>query len=164
MNIVTCRSDLEDGGLDWMIWFIDTVYINTVRHYRKYSAIAILHSVQFTVTYALGFSVFTSILATDLSQSYCHFHSHVKSSRHRLISFLPFLQLPIPKSRLDCTRLMFYIPSRLLTVIFYNPSARTTQKTFCIVKEAGLLLRCLSVDVQLSHAYASRECVCRAIA
>jgi hypothetical protein len=34
----------------------------------KYSAIAILHTLQFTVTHALGFSVFTSrILATDSS-------------------------------------------------------------------------------------------------
>jgi hypothetical protein len=39
----------------------------------NYRAIAILHTFQFTVTHALGFSVFTSrILATDLSQSRCN--------------------------------------------------------------------------------------------
>jgi hypothetical protein len=36
------------------------------RDYRQYSAIADLHTLQFAVTHALGFSVFTSrILATD---------------------------------------------------------------------------------------------------
>jgi hypothetical protein len=38
-----------------------------IRDYRKYIATAGLHTLQFTVTHALGFSVFTSrILATDL--------------------------------------------------------------------------------------------------
>jgi hypothetical protein len=41
--------------------------IFTARDYRQYSAVAILHSLEFTVTHALGFSVFTSrILATGL--------------------------------------------------------------------------------------------------
>jgi hypothetical protein len=44
-------------------------------------------------------------------------------------SFLAIiLQLPIPKSRLDYSRLLLCTLSRLLTVPFYNPSARTTQK------------------------------------
>jgi hypothetical protein len=47
------------------------------------SAIADLHSLQFTVTHALGFSAFTShILATDLSQSHCNLKSHMESSCH----------------------------------------------------------------------------------
>jgi hypothetical protein len=55
----------------------------------SYSSIAILHTFQFTVIHALGFSVFTSrILATDLSQSHCHFKSQMKSCLRRLISFL----------------------------------------------------------------------------
>jgi hypothetical protein len=52
--------------LDWMIGFIDTLYtvLGTV---GSYSAIVNLHTLQFTVTHALRFSVFTSrILATDL--------------------------------------------------------------------------------------------------
>jgi hypothetical protein len=47
--------------LDWMIEFIDTT-----RNYRQYRAIADIHTLQFTVTRALWFSVFASrILTTD---------------------------------------------------------------------------------------------------
>jgi hypothetical protein len=87
-------------GLDDLIYC--TLYIHTARNYRQYSAIAILHTLQFIVTHALGFSVFTSrILATDPSQSHCNFKSHMMSSLHRLISSLGIiLRLPIMKSRL----------------------------------------------------------------
>jgi hypothetical protein len=52
-------------GLDWMVGFIDTSY-TPLGTTGNYSAIADLHTLQFTVTHALGFSVFTSrILATD---------------------------------------------------------------------------------------------------
>jgi hypothetical protein len=41
------------------------------------------------------------ILATDLQQSHCHFKSHIKSSLHNIIKFLPFLlnqpRLPSPE-------------------------------------------------------------------
>jgi hypothetical protein len=58
----------------------------------NYSAIADLHTSQFTVTHALRFSVSTSrILATDLPESHCNFKSHMKSSCRSLIPFLPFL-------------------------------------------------------------------------
>jgi hypothetical protein len=67
-------------------------YTFTSRDYGQYSAIADSHTLQFIVTQALGFSVFTSrILATDLSQSHYKFKSHIKSSLHSLIHFLPFL-------------------------------------------------------------------------
>jgi hypothetical protein len=57
-------SETYRRGLDWMIRFIG---IHTTRDYRQYSAVAALHNLQFTVTHALGFSVFSScILATDL--------------------------------------------------------------------------------------------------
>jgi hypothetical protein len=51
------------SGLDdWIYWSL----IHTTRDYRQYSAIADLHTLQFTVTHALGFLVFSSrILATD---------------------------------------------------------------------------------------------------
>jgi hypothetical protein len=56
-------------GLD--DWIYCSLYIHTVRNYRQYSAIAILHTFQLTVIHALGFSLFTSrILATYLSQSH----------------------------------------------------------------------------------------------
>jgi hypothetical protein len=86
---------------DW-IYFI--LYIHTFRDHRQYSAIAILHTFQFTAGDALGFSVFISrILAADLSQSHCNFKSPVKSSVHRLIPSLPFLlsHLRLPSSELD---------------------------------------------------------------
>jgi hypothetical protein len=51
--------------LDWRIGFIDTLY-TPFGTTDNYSAIADLRTLQFTVTHALGFSVFTSrILATD---------------------------------------------------------------------------------------------------
>jgi hypothetical protein len=57
---------LIDVVLDWMIGFI-ALYAFTTRDYRLYSAIADLHTSQFTVAHVLGFSVFTSlIMATDL--------------------------------------------------------------------------------------------------
>jgi hypothetical protein len=56
-------------------------------------------------------SVFTSrILTTDLSQSHCNFNSHMKSSCHSLIPFLPFLQPPISKTR----------PNSLPTTVLYS--------------------------------------------
>jgi hypothetical protein len=74
------------------------IYIHTFRFYRN------LHTFQLTVAQALGFQIFTSrILGTDLSQSHSNFKTPVKSTWHRLISFLLFLQLPIP--RLDPTTL-----------------------------------------------------------
>jgi hypothetical protein len=82
---VTYKTDFRLD--DWIYWHL----IHSTRSYRKYSSIADLHTLQLTVTHALGFSVFTSrILATDLSQSRCHFKSHMKSSFHSLI---PLLQL-----------------------------------------------------------------------
>jgi hypothetical protein len=85
---------------DWIYWHL----IHTTRIYRQYSAISDLHTLQFTVTHALGSSVFTSrILATDLSQSHSHFRSDLKSSFHPLIHSLPFLlnHLGLPSPELD---------------------------------------------------------------
>jgi hypothetical protein len=83
INIVTCRrfcAWLVRRVLDWRIRFIDTLYTE-LGTTGKYSAIAHLRTLHFTVTHALGFSVFTSrILPTDLSQSHCHFKSHTKCS------------------------------------------------------------------------------------
>jgi hypothetical protein len=90
-NIATCRGFawFTRRVLDWMIGFIDTLYI-ALGTTGNYSAIAILHTCQFTVPNALEFLVFTSrIQATDLSQSHCNVKSHMKSSCHSLIHFLP---------------------------------------------------------------------------
>jgi hypothetical protein len=123
-------------GLD--DWIYRTFYIHIVRDHRQYRAIAILHTFQFTVARALGFSIFTSrILATDLSQSHWHFNSHTKSSWHSLIPFLSFLlnrlRLPSPELEsflgycfiLSATTLLY--SRRLLIVPFYNSWAQTTQ-------------------------------------
>jgi hypothetical protein len=53
-----------------MIGFISTLVTISLNHtyYRQYSAIDDLHTLQFTVAHALGFSVSTSrLLATDLN-------------------------------------------------------------------------------------------------
>jgi hypothetical protein len=98
-------TNKTDFGLDDWIYF--TLYIHTIWDCRQYSAIAILHTFQFTAAHALGFPAFTSsILATDLSQSQCNFKLHMKSSLHRLIPFLQFLQLPVP--RLHSTTLDYW--------------------------------------------------------
>jgi hypothetical protein len=118
--------------LDWIIEFIAPYTFTQFGFTGNYSAVAILHTLQFTVAHALRFSVSTSrLLATDLSQCRCNFKSHMKSAWQRLIPFLPFL-----------------------TVSFYNTSARTTEKPACIVDEACLLHRCLAIDV-LFRAFAS---------
>jgi hypothetical protein len=87
-----------------MIGFIVPYTSTQLGTAANYSAITILHTFQFTVAHALGFSVFTSrILATGLSQSHCHFKSHMKSSFHSLIPSLPFLlnHLRLPSPELD---------------------------------------------------------------
>jgi hypothetical protein len=141
-------------------WIYCTLYIQTIQDYMQYGAIAILHTIQFSVTHALGFSTFTGrILATDLSQSHCNFNSHVKSPWHGLNPILPLLQLPIRKTaRLDSTTLLYSFASSML---FYNPSARTPRITpSSIVKNACLLVRYLAMNVLLlSRALVLRECV-----
>jgi hypothetical protein len=128
-------------------------YTFITRDYRQYSAIAILHTFQFTVTHALEFSVFTSrVLATDLEQSHCHFKSHMKSSFHSLIASLPLIcscrlnSIPssypgrlASRTRLFTCRLLFYT-AVCCRKLLYNHFARTTQKTACIVKEACVLI------------------------
>jgi hypothetical protein len=65
-SIILSRVGLTDRrDLEWMIGFIDTLY-TPLGTTGNYSAIADLNTLQFTVTHALGFSIFTNrILATD---------------------------------------------------------------------------------------------------
>jgi hypothetical protein len=59
-----CVTYKSGFGLDdWIYWHL----FHTTRDYGQYNAIAILHTLQFTVAHTLGSSAFTSrILATDL--------------------------------------------------------------------------------------------------
>jgi hypothetical protein len=112
-------------------------YSHRTRKYRQYSAVADLHTLQFIVTHALGFSVFTCrILATDLSQCHCHFKSHMKSSFHSLIPFfllfcncqlnsIPLLPSSYP-GRLTSQNSIRLFSNEL---IFIKHFARTTHKT-----------------------------------
>jgi hypothetical protein len=89
---VTYRRGLD---LNYRIYLY--LYIHTTRDYKQ------LQHYRYST-----FSVFTSrILATDLSQSHCHFKSHVESSCHSLIPFLALvLRLPTPKTRLNSIPLL----------------------------------------------------------
>jgi hypothetical protein len=76
-------------------------------------------------TYTLAFSVFTShILTVDLSQSHCHFNSHMKSW-HSLIHFLPYIftHLSLPSPELDQILILASWDHR------YIASGRTSLKT-----------------------------------
>jgi hypothetical protein len=53
---------MGSGLYDWIYWYL----IHSTRNYRQFQHYRYSHTLQFTVTHALGFSVFTSrILATD---------------------------------------------------------------------------------------------------
>jgi hypothetical protein len=61
----------------YMVFFIGLIGFIAPYTFAQIGTIAILHTFQFTVAYALGFSVIASrILATDLSQSHCNFVTH----------------------------------------------------------------------------------------
>jgi hypothetical protein len=145
--------------LDWVIGFIAPHTFTQFRTTVNYSASAILHTLQFTVTHVLVFSVFTSrILATDLSQSHCNFKSHMESSFQGLIPFIPLFcdcqfrsldsieflcsqahilagwRLEARTFTSDSTTRLFYSYCYLLlylsSVSFYNTSARTTKRRY----------------------------------
>jgi hypothetical protein len=89
MHIFSRVLVTAEGVLDWMIRFIDTLFTQ-LGTTGNYSAIADLHTLQFTVTYELGISVFTiRIMVTDLSQSHCHFKLHMESSFNSQTPSLP---------------------------------------------------------------------------
>jgi hypothetical protein len=139
--------------LDWMIGFIDTLFTQ-LGTTSNYSAIANLHTLQFTVTHALGFSVFTSrIPAADLQPSHCNFNSHMKSSFHNPIPFLP-LFCSRQFRRLDSVRFLCsqahilagwrlgtrldYPLDGLNWTLLHKHSERTTQKTQSLYCREGM--------------------------
>jgi hypothetical protein len=78
IHIVTFISDYRLGSIGNWIKLVQSTrsykqhsarikLVQSPRSYKQHSAIADLHNLQFTVTHALGFSVFTSgILVTEL--------------------------------------------------------------------------------------------------
>jgi hypothetical protein len=145
-------------------WIYCTLYIHKIRDYRLNSAIAILHIFQFT--HALGSWVFSSrTLVTEVSQSHCHFNSHMKSSWHSLIPFLP-LFCNCQFRRTDSTALDYC--SILRRSFWLCPSARNPRKTpssvvnnVCYLAMNALLLRahvagiclstrCLAMDIRVT--------------
>jgi hypothetical protein len=144
-NIVTCRGDYGRGfGLDDWIY---SHFIHRTRHYRQYSAIADLHTLRFTVTHALGFSVFTGrILATDFIRVSLSFHitHEVFFAQPSFLAII--LQMPVQKTRINSISSAPKLISRQAAVskldsgqfyaaiisfgtLLYNCFARTTQKT-----------------------------------
>jgi hypothetical protein len=103
-------GDLQDGF--WIGW-LDLLGLQAI------TALSVFNTLYNSVAQALGFSAFTSrILATDLSQSHCNFNSHMKSSWRSLIPFLPFMQLPIPKT----TQLLSTTVLQSLLLYYYSKS------------------------------------------
>jgi hypothetical protein len=131
---------------------------------------------RYTRTRILSFRL--SYPETDISQSHCNFKSHVKSSLHRLIPFLPFLRLPIP--RLDSTTVAYSAVLRLLLVLLsyctffittlHGPRGKhvsrdrirgtdhTENTASSISSKVCLPRRCLVIEVLLLRACV-KECV-----
>jgi hypothetical protein len=103
------------GWLDLLTPYTFTQFGST----GNYSDIAILYTLQFTAAHALGFSAFISrILATDLSQSHFSFKLTHEVFLAQSNSFLAIiLQLPIPNTWLDYSRLLFYTPSAMFLLL-----------------------------------------------
>jgi hypothetical protein len=137
------------GFDDWIYWHLIHSQLGTTGNCR---AIANFHTLQFTVTHALGFSVFAScILTTDLWQSHYHFKSHMKSSLHSLfpschysrLRSIPLLPSLYP-GKLSSRNSTFH--SLLLSwIILYNHTARTPRNTpYCILFYVCLPHHCIA--------------------
>jgi hypothetical protein len=144
------------------------------------TALSLIYILQFTVTYALGFSAFTSrILATDLSQSYYHLKSHMKYYFHSLILFLP-LSCKCQFRRLDSvqflcsqarilvgwcleTGLLLFCTQLTQTTFFIHLQPLVTdhaENSLFIVEKAYLEFCFLTLDVPLLCPYAcARLCL-----
>jgi hypothetical protein len=174
LNIVTCISDYRQG-LDWMIGFNDTLYTQLETTFN-YSAVAGLHTLQFTGTQALEFSGFTSrVLATDLQSSHCHSSTHEvffpeSNSFLAISSQLP----PTADSVNSISPLPSSYPYRLasrnstnsndLLCLFIIPRHGPQRKhSLSIVDNARLQHRCVATKfIRLLLAYSlQRKRVCR---
>jgi hypothetical protein len=119
-----------------MTGFISTL-ITTSLNYSQYSDIADLHTLQFTVAHALGFSVFTSrLLVTALN-------TEISSSKHYKV-YLPFLvqslwnstalntELPVAVSYRELTWMELHLKLKTVisvTVVIWPPHRPRTENT-----------------------------------
>jgi hypothetical protein len=137
------------GNLQTQFW-IGWLYLLHLTHLH----ISGLHAIQrcrysahFPVhQYAIRFSVFTGcILAVDLSQSNCNFKSHVKSSSHSLILFLPFLlnHLRLPSPELDSVPLLAAWDPHYSIILRQTPWKTPSS----IIKDVCLLVHYLIADI-----------------
>jgi hypothetical protein len=97
------------SGLD--DWIYCTLFVHSTRDYRQYSSIADLHTLQLTITHALGVSVFTSHILATVSLSLQITHEVFFSPPNSFITII--LQVPIQKTPLNSIPLLprSYIPA-----------------------------------------------------
>jgi hypothetical protein len=112
--------DLETGF--WIGWSD----ILTPRNYRQYNAITDRHTLKFTVTHAIGFSVFTShILTTD-------FNSLTVTSNQTF--FIPpnsFLTITLQLSTLLPKLIFRRLQTRLFSAHYFARTRQKTQSLYC---------------------------------
>jgi hypothetical protein len=106
-----------------MIGYIGTS-VTISLNYNWYNAIADLHNLQFTVAHALRFSVSTScLLATDLNtETFTSNHPEV------FMSFLVQSPWSLGTRLKVCHSSSLRLPAKDLSVVPYEPSARTYRK------------------------------------
>jgi hypothetical protein len=161
--IVTCWRDLQEEV--WIAW-LDLLQLihSQFETTGNYSAIAVPHT-HFPPYHCTRFSVFTSgILATGYNRLTVVFKSHMESSFHSLISFLPLFcnchfrrldsvqylcsQAHIsagwrPETQFFAFRLLCVLPDTSLWLLCMDHAENTAS----VFKKACLLIRCLAIDV-----------------
>jgi hypothetical protein len=154
---------LLDGVWVGKIGFIDHLYTQLLTT-SNYSGIDDLHILQLTVTQTLVFSVSLIVPWQRIYNGLTVTTTHMKSSSHSLIPFLPSLLNHLRLPTLSILILAAWDPR-------YIASGRTPEKTpfpnnFSVVTEVCLPRRCIeTVVLWLLLAYSlPRECVYRAVA